>query len=94
MNNHIQPLNGQVLLKIAEAETQTSGGIYLPDTARDQPAEGIIEAKASGCSDELLIGDRVLFKRDSGELLDNSGSKLRLVPEADLLAKFVEADAI
>lgn len=94
MNTHIQPLNGHVLLKLATADTKTSGGIYLPDTAREQPAEGIIEAKASGCSDELLIGDRVLFKRDSGELLGDSGDKLRLVPEADLLAKFVEADAI
>lgn len=94
MNTHIQPLNGHVLLKLAEAHNQTSGGIYLPDTARDQPAEGIIEAKASGCSDELLIGDRVLFKHDSGELLENSDSKLRLVPESDLLAKFVEAESI
>ncbi len=94
MNSHIQPLNGHVLLKLAEAESKTSGGIYLPDVARDQPVEGIIEAKASGCSDELLIGDHVLFKRDSGELLENSGTKLRLVPEADLLAKFVNAEAI
>jgi chaperonin GroES len=94
MQKHLHPLNGYVLLKLAEAEAKTASGLYLPDTAKELPAEGTVEAKSSGCSDELLIGDRVLFKRDAGELFDRDGIKLRLVPEGDLLAKFVEAEAI
>ncbi len=91
---HLLPLNGHVLLRLAEAETRTSSGLYLPDSAREQPAEGLIEAKATSCSDELAIGDRVLFKEGAGELWESDGARLRLVPEGDLLAKFVEAEAL
>lgn len=94
MSSHLHPLNGHVLLKLAQAESKTAGGIYVPDTAREVPAEGTIEAKASGCSDELLIGDRVLFKPDSGEPIERDGARLRLVPESEILAKYVEAEPI
>ena len=92
MNLH--PLNGHVLLRQVEAQEKTQGGIYLPDSAREQPAEGIIEAKAAGSSDEIAIGDRVLYKKFSGEEVKVGDDRLRLVPEGDLLAKFVQADAI
>lgn len=90
----LQPLNGNVLLKQVEPEEKTKGGIYLPDTAREHPAEGIIEATAPGASDEISIGDHVLYKKYSGEEITLDGAKMRLVPEGDLLAKFVKADAI
>lgn len=90
----VHPLNGQVLLRPVEGATQTSGGIYLPDTARETPAEGVIEALPPGQHDELALGDRVLFKQHSGEEIVVDGSKYRLVPSGDLLAKYVEADAI
>jgi chaperonin GroES len=91
---NLQPLNGNVLLRQVQAQETTSGGIYLPDTAREQPAEGIIEAVAPGGTDEVAIGDRVLYKKFSGEEIQVEGLKMRLVPEGDLLAKFVQADAI
>lgn len=91
---NLQPLNGNVLLRQVQAEEMTSGGIYLPDTAREQPAEGVIEAVAPGGTDEVAIGDRVLYKKFSGEEIQVDGLKMRLVPEGDLLAKFVQADAI
>lgn len=90
----MQPLNGYVLLRMVEAETRTAGGIYVPDTAREQPAEGYVEAKASGGSDEIAIGDHVLYKRFAGEEVRLDGETYRLVPEGDLLAKYVKADAI
>jgi chaperonin GroES len=91
---NLQPLNGHVLLRLIQAEERTAGGIFLPDTAREQPAEGIIEAVAPGGTDEVAIGDRVLYKKFSGEEIQVDGVKMRLVPEGDLLAKFVQADAI
>ncbi len=91
---NLQPLNGNVLLRQVQAEEKTSGGIYLPDTAREAPAEGIIEAVPPGGSDEVAIGDRVLYKKFSGEEIQVDGQKFRLVPEGDLLAKYVKADAI
>lgn len=91
---NLQPLNGHVLLRLVEADEKTKGGLYVPDSAREQPAEGYVEAKSSGASDEIAIGDRVLYKKYSGEEIDFEGSKYRLLPEGELLAKYVEADAI
>lgn len=90
----LHPMNGHVLLRLAEAEERTAGGLYVPDAAREQPAEGYVEAKSSAASDDIAIGDRVLYKKFSGEELKFDGTKYRLVPEGDLLAKYVEADAI
>lgn len=91
---NLQPLNGHVLLRYIEAEEKTSGGLFLPDTAREQPAEGIIEALPAGSSDEIAIGDRVIYKKHAGEEITLAGEKRRLIPEGDLLAKLVVADAI
>ena len=91
---NLQPLNGYVLLKQVEAATQTAGGIYVPETAKKVPDEGVIKAKASGATDDIAIGDRVLYKKCSGEEIQIDGETFRLVPEGDLLAKFVESDEI
>ncbi len=90
----VQPLNGQVLLRRLEAEEKTAGGIYLPDTAREQPAEGLVEALSPGGNPELEIGDRVLFKRFSGQELSVDGAPFLLVPTGDLLAKYARADPV
>jgi chaperonin GroES len=91
---NLQPLNGHVLLRLVEAEEKTKGGLYVPDSAREQPAEGYVEAKSSGSSDEIAIGDRVVYKKYSGEEISLDGTKYRLIQEGELLAKYVEADAI
>lgn len=91
---NLQPLNGHVLLRLVEAEEKTSGGIYVPDAARERPAEGVIEALPAGASDEIAIGDRVLYKKHAGEEITLAGVKRRLVPEGELLAKLVEAEPI
>ena len=90
----IQPLNGNVLVRPVEAESKTAGGLYLPETAREAPAEGVVQAMPPGDGAEVAIGDRVLYKRFAGEEITFGGEKLRLVPQGDLLAKYVEADAI
>lgn len=90
----IQPLNGNVLIRPSEAATKTSGGLYLPETAREAPAEGVVRALPPGDAAEVVVGDRVLYKRFAGEEITFGGEKFRLVPQGDLLAKYVEADAI
>lgn len=89
-----QPLNGNVLLRQIEAEERTAGGIYLPDSAREAPAEGIVQALPGGDSEEILVGDRVFYRRSAGEEVTLGGETFRLVPQGDILAKYVEADAI
>lgn len=91
---HLQPLNGHVLLEPVAAEEKSKGGIYLPDTAREAPDEGVIKALPPNGSEEVAVGDRVLYKRYSGQEITFEGDKLRLVPIGDLLAKYVKADAI
>ncbi len=91
----IQPLNGHVLLRTeAEQESRSSGGIVLPATARSTHSEGIIEAMPPGGSDELALGDRVLYRPEAGEEVAVEGVRMRLVPLADVLVKLVQADPI
>ena len=90
----LQPMNGHVLLEPVAAEERTKGGIYLPDTAREAPDEGIVQALPQSGSDEVAIGDRVLYKRHAGQEIQFEGHKRLLVPVGDLLAKYVKADEI
>jgi chaperonin GroES len=90
----LQPLNGHVLLAPIAAEEKSKGGIILPDVARESPDEGVIEALPPTGSDEVAIGDRVLYKRYAGQEVTFGGDKRRFVPVGDLLAKYVRADEI
>jgi chaperonin GroES len=89
-----QPLNGNVLLRQVEAAEKTSGGLYLPETSREAPAEGVVEAPPASNADEITVGERVFYRKAAGEEITLGGQIFRLVPQGDILAKYVEADAI
>lgn len=91
---NIQPLGDYVLLRQVEAVAMTKGGLYLPDTAKEAPEEGIIVAMSADAPDELALGDKVIYKKYAGQDLTVNGEQLRLIPAGDLLAKYVELDAI
>jgi len=90
----IQPLQDFVMLEAVETEETTKGGIVIPDSAKKKPAEGIIVAKAADAADEVAIGDRVIYKEYSGTKVKVDGEEYLLISSGDLLAKYVEADAI
>ena len=90
----IQPLQDFVLLQQIEAADVSAGGIILPDSAKKSPDEGVVLAKAADATDDVDIGDRVIYKKFSGTELKFSGEVYRLVSSADLLAKYVRTDAI
>jgi len=91
----IQPVNNNVLIKLDEAkEEKTPGGIVLPDSAKTKSNEGEVVAIAAGASEEIAIGDRVIYKEYSGTEIKFDGQKYILVPAADIYAKYVEADLI
>ncbi|MFO8073022.1 MAG: co-chaperone GroES [Polyangia bacterium] len=90
----LQPLGDYVLLEQFEPEETTSGGIILPENAKQRPDEGKVVALAADASDEIEIGDRVIYKKFSGEEIRIDGKPHRLVQAADILAKYVEADEI
>ena len=75
-----RPLHDRVVIKRIEAEEKTSGGIIIPDTAKEKPQEGEVIAVGPGGRDEsgklipidVKVGDRVLFA--SGQALKSSST--------------------
>ena len=91
----IQPVNNYVLVKLSEeTEEKTAAGIVIPDTAREKPKEGEVVGLAAGASDEIAIGDRVIYKDFSGTQITFENEKYLLIPIGDILAKYVEVDSI
>ena len=69
----IQPLADRVLIEPAAAETQTIGGIIIPDTAKEKPLKGTVIAVGKGTKDEEMVlkaGDDVLYGKYSGTELE------------------------
>ncbi len=93
-SSNFQPLHDLVMLAPVQAEETTAGGIVIPDSAKESSWEGIVVAKAADATDEVAIGDRVIYKEYSGTEIIIEGKKYRMVSSADLMAKYVETDAI
>jgi len=89
-----RPINGHVLVKPLEATEQTAGGIYLPDTARERLHEGEVVAVAEDATEEVAVGDRVIYKELSGTEIQLDTEEYILLSSEDLLAKYFAADRI
>ena len=91
---NIKPLSDRVVIEPLEAEDKTSGGIYLPDTAKEKPQIGKIVAagpgKASDTGDiikmEVKVGDKVLYGKYSGTDVTVEEKDYLIVRESDILA--------
>lgn len=91
----IQPVNGNVLIrKSEETQDQSAGGIIIPDTAKQKISEGEVINIAAGSTEEISIGDQVIYKEFSGTETKFDGVEYLLLPVDDILAKYVEADQI
>ncbi|MFW6115380.1 MAG: GroES family chaperonin [Thermodesulfobacteriota bacterium] len=90
----LQPMHGRVLVKPHESQEKTSGGIYIPDTAKEKLKEGDVIAVAEDATDEVAVGDRVIYKEFGGTEVSVGGEDYILFTEDDLLAKYVAADTI
>jgi len=90
----IKPLADRVVVKPSEAEEKTTGGIILPDTAKEKPQEGTVIAVGPGkVSDngkivpmEVKIGDKVLYGKYSGTEITIKGDEHLIMRESDILA--------
>lgn len=88
-----RPLHDRVLVRRVEAEEKTAGGIIIPDSAKEKPAEGEIVAVGAGTRDEdgdripldVQVGDRVLFGKWSGTEVKVGGEDLLIMKESDIL---------
>ena len=90
----LQPTNGRILVKPFEAKERTSGGIYLPDSAREKLREGEVIAVAKDATDEVAAGDRVIYNKFGGTEIKTEGEDYILLTEDDLLAKYEATDKI
>jgi chaperonin GroES len=90
----IKPLSDRVVIEALEAEDKTSGGIYLPETAKEKPQMGKIVAAGPGkVTDagqtiklEVKVGDKVLYGKYSGTDVTIDGKDYLIVRESDILA--------
>tara|TARA_B100000315_G_C14595953_1_gene599334 strand:- start:14017 stop:14310 length:294 start_codon:yes stop_codon:yes gene_type:complete len=91
---NINPLGDRVVVKPADAEDISSGGIILPDTAQEKPQQGTIEAVGPGKTSDagamikmnLKKGDKVLYGKYSGTEITIGGSEYVFMKEGDILA--------
>lgn len=90
----LQPVNQQVLLDMDQKEEKTSGGIIIPDSAREKPKYAKVLALSVIENAEIAVGDTVFFKEYSGSEIKFEGKKYLLVPYADIMAKIVDTEEI
>jgi chaperonin GroES len=90
----LQPLGDRVVIKREESETQTAGGIVLPDSAKDKPARGVVVSVGEGrllddgsrSEMQVKVKDRVIFSSYAGETFKVEDEELLLMREDDILA--------
>lgn len=85
----VKPLADRVLVQAAPAETKTSGGIIIPDTAKEKPMRGTVVAVGNGKPDEPMtvkVGDTVLYGKYAGTELNVDGNEYLIMRESDIYA--------
>ena len=91
---NLRPLGDRVVVKPVEREERTKSGIVLPDTAKEKPQEGIVEAVGTGrildsgqkVPMELQVGDKVLYAKYAGNEFKLDDIEYLIISEKDVLA--------
>ena len=99
---HFRPLHDRVVVRRIEAEEKTSGGIIIPDTAKEKPQEGEVVAVGPGARAEggtvipldVKAGDRILFGKWPGTEVRIDGQELLIMKESDILGVIEQAEAL
>jgi len=89
----LKPLHDRVLVKRTEGEEKTSGGLIIPDSAKEKPAEGLVVAVGAGARDEdgdridmdVKVGDKILFGKWSGTEVTIDGEEMLMMKESDIM---------
>ena len=90
----IKPLGERVVIEVAESDVKTASGIVLPDTAKETPQTGTVDADGAGklldygerAAMEVKVGDGVIFSKYSGSEVKVEGKDYLIVRESDILA--------
>lgn len=99
MSLNLRPLADRVVVKPVEREEMTKSGIVLPDTVKEKPQEGIIEAVGNGRYNEqtgvrvaldVKVGDRVMYAKYAGSEVKIDDTEYLILAEKDILAVVVK----
>jgi chaperonin GroES len=96
-----RPLHDRVVIRRVDEEQKTSGGIIIPDTAKEKPMQGEVIAVGPGgrnekgelVAPEVKAGDRVLFGKWSGTEVKLDGEELLIMKESDIMGVLEGAGA-
>jgi len=91
----IQPLDDRIVVKRTEAEEKSTGGIVLPENAKEKPQQGKVLAVGPGklldngerAKPDVAVGDLILFGKYSGSEITVEGDEVVILRENDILAK-------
>jgi chaperonin GroES len=90
----VRPLYDRILIKRLEEEQKTAGGLFIPDTAKEKPQQGLVVAVGNGKVQEdgslrkleVKAGDKILFSKYSGNDIKIEGTEHLILREDDVLA--------
>ncbi len=96
-----KPLHDRVLVRRVESDEKTAGGLIIPDSAKEKPAEGIVVAVGAGAKDDdgdripmdVSEGDKILFGKWSGTEVTIDGEELLIMKESDIMGIIDDAAA-
>ena len=91
---NLKPLGDRVVVEHVEQSEKSAGGVFLPDTAKEKPQEGMVRAVGSGrVTDEgktlpmnVKVGDRIIYSKYSGSEIKLEGKEYLIISEKDVLA--------
>lgn len=94
MSIKLTPLEDKIIVKQAEAQTQTASGLYIPDNAKEKPQQGEVLAVGPGRRDDkgeripmdVKVGDKVLYSKYGGTEVCYEGEDYLIVGARDILA--------
>ena len=89
----LKPLHDRVLVRRTEGEEKTSGGLIIPENAKEKPAEGVVVSVGAGLRDDdgdrialdVKAGDTVLFGKWGGQEVTVDGEELLMMKETDIM---------
>ncbi len=92
----LRPIDDRVVIEAMESEEKTEGGILLPDSAQEKPAQGKVKAIGPGklldngdrLKPSVKVGDVVIYGKYSGSDVKVDGKEYKVMRESEILAKF------
>jgi chaperonin GroES len=96
---NLRPLGDRLVVEHVEQADKTSGGVFLPDTAKEKPQEGKVLAVGSGrtldngtkLAMDIKVGDKIIYSKYSGSEIKLEGKDFLIISEKDVLAVVLDA---